>query len=203
MKQGNTPFDETKDVRYAITPGIYPAHVIKFAEKPLKNNTLYVYNLTFRIAEAATGIPITLMKQAEGDRHLEPIVDGNQKPIEGTADVLIGREVRDNGTFFQPNVADGEGWKNNTYRDLCKKLNVPIPVEDDIEYLGRLEEEDVIAQPCKVKIDVRTYDKDGAKMYAVGVSEVFAWEGGEMLSDEILDSLIGENENPGTDSPGF
>lgn len=196
-------FNPASDINYAITPGVYPAHIIKFSERELKNGKFFVYNLTFRIAEEAANMNIDFTKQVGDDRHLVFIEDENGDKVKGKADVLVGREIRDNGTFFTPGVKDGEGWKNNNYRDLCKNLNVEIPTKNDIEFLGRLEEDDVIAKPCRIKVDLRQYKKkDESIAYALNVTEIFPWESGEMLSDEIIESLTSENEKPAQD-PGF
>lgn len=202
-------YNPKTDQNVAIPPGVYPAHVTKIERKEFTNNGLkYVFELQFRIAEAAANIKAYVATPDKNSGKLVYKLDEENKRIMKDADFLIGRKIRSRGFWLQIDVQDGEGWKNNTYRDLCHSLGVEIPIEDGIEYLGALDAGDVVAKPCNIKVDVESYKKKGTDevKYTMKVMDVTSWPNGEELPIEVLEGDKHDNEKAGnsdSDAVGF
>ena len=136
----NTTVSKSDGGRLPIIPGTFPAHVSGLSTYEYNNSI--VFNLTYKIAPEAKQITVDKMVQEGTD--LVPVTDaeGNHVPI--SAAYMSGKEFLGAGVWLTPSPAEGEGWKNRKYQQVCENLGIVFDKNQDEEtILGEIENNDV------------------------------------------------------------
>ena len=192
IKLANTKYNEEKDGMIPIVPGIYPAHVAGLEGKDLttKAGEQKVFNATFLIAAEAGKTQVNkLVKNGSGEYTQSLNDDGTPRVI--SASFMTGKRFNSTGIWLTPQPKDGEGWKIRRYKEFFEHLGVEFPTNKAGDVLlAEVEENDVIGQPCFVKLNREHYVRDGEERWVWKAFDVFPWNDGDKLSqDEVKDDL--------------
>lgn len=186
----DTTYNETRDGMIPIVPGVYPANVSGLESKELqtKAGEQTVFNITFLIADKVEDTKVAKMvKGRDGELHVENHSDG--KPVTISAAFMKGKRFGSTGIWLTPSPPEGHGWKNRKYKEIFENLGVIFPVDTDGNtQLAIVEEEDIIGNPCFVKLEQEFYQKNGEQRSIWKVKDAFPWKSGEALSQDEVKS---------------
>ena len=192
-----TPFgDEQRKAQFPLNL-VFNAHVVKFASTEFDDGN-EVFNLTVKLAEDGLKdikIPMVVYDNDLGEETEVKGEDGAPKII--TCERWAGREFRvANGMWFYEKTK--YDWQTNErYSDFCTGLGVEFPTKKvgkiEVPLLQKIDEEDVLGKPCKVKIGLYSFtvkedQPDGStkkvKRQALGVLNIMPWADGETIEVE-------------------
>ena len=170
-----------------IIPGTYPAHVCNVGIN--EYNDSFVYNITFLVAAEVEKVQINKMTRENGE--LVQVLDADGNPQKINASYLAGKEFRGGGVWLTPDPGD-EKWKNRKYKQYFESLGIMFEADYNGDtVLGQVEEEDVLGQPCLIKIAQDEYtDKTGQTKQAWKVFNIYPWSNGTKLDVDELQSDV-------------
>ena len=190
MKKIAATFDESTDGVSPIYPGTYPGHVASLVTRQFDSGST-VFNLTFKIADEAK--ETTIIKQHKnGSGSFEPVLDEKGKPIETTANHMVGKTFYANGIWLTPNPEKGQGWKNRKYLEAFQNLGVAFDRnKDGIVTLAEVEEDDVVGSPALVRLSEQEYtNRNDEARTAFKVDNIMPWERGKKMSSAELNDDV-------------
>tara|TARA_Y100000310_G_C20615514_1_gene780408 strand:+ start:596 stop:1186 length:591 start_codon:yes stop_codon:yes gene_type:complete len=185
--KNKTTFNESTDGYTPVVPGTYPANVKSMEIRNFEDSGRKLFKIQFLVSDEVKSLTVNKMTREEDEIHFKPVLDGDGNNIKVSANYLAGKVFYSKGIWLTPNPKEGEGWRNRAYKEFMENLGVTWETNGNGDtILGEVEENDILGQPCMVRVVEEKYEKDGVDKIALKVGRAMPWTEGKAISPEEL-----------------